>query len=155
MGWYQRRVHGDSHSGRCRFNMIKTVLLTCFVASIKADADAFYGYPYAYGAYPYAAAVPYGSSTGLDPITQGLDPVTQGHVIGKRSADAEAYYGPAYGHYIGKRSADADAYYGFAYGAYPYAYGAYAAGVPFGSSTGLDPITQGLDPVTQGVAVPA
>ena len=24
-----------------------------------------------------------------------------------------------------------------------------AAGVPFGSSTGLDPITQGLDPVTQ------
>merc|ERR1712080_785040 len=39
----------------------------------------------------------------------------------------------------GKRSADADPY---------YAYGAY--GVPFGSSTGLDPITQGLDPVTQG-----
>merc|ERR1711973_726010 len=191
MGWYQRRVHGDSHSGRCRFNMIKTVLLTCFVAAIKADADAFYGYPYVYGAYPYAAAVPYGSSTGLDPITQG-------HVIGKRSADADAYYGhaygaypyaygayaaavpfgsstgldpitqgldlvtqgvavPAYGHYIGKRSADADAYYGYTYGAYPYAYGAYpyAAAVPFGSSTGLDPITQGLDPVTQGVAVPA
>merc|ERR1711973_504979 len=116
MGWYQRRVHGDSHSGRCRFNMIKTVLLTCFVAAIKADADAFYGYPYAYGAYPYAAAVPYGSSTGLDPITQGLDPVTQGVAV------------PAYGHYIGKRSADADAYYGYAYGAYPYAYGAYAHG---------------------------
>merc|ERR1712115_461931 len=28
------------------------------------------------------------------------------------------------------------------------------AGVPFGSSTGLDPITQGLDAVTQGVALP-
>merc|ERR1712106_978936 len=28
-----------------------------------------------------------------------------------------------------------------------------AAHVPFGSSTGLDPITQGLDPVTQG-AIP-
>merc|ERR1711872_660559 len=26
--------------------------------------------------------------------------------------------------------------------------------VPFGSSTGLDPITQGADPVTQGVALP-
>merc|ERR1712198_471139 len=97
------------------------------------------GYPYAYGAYPYAAAVPFGSGTGLDPITQGLDAVTQGVAI------------PA--HYIGKRSADADAY----YGAYPYAYGAYpyAAAVPFGSSTGLDPITQGLDAVTQGVAIPA
>ena len=111
-----------------------TILQTCLVAASRAQ---YLGYPY--GAYPYAAAVPFGSSTGLDPITQGLDPVTQGvaipaaHYIGKRSADADA-------------EADADAYYG-----YPYAY----AGVPFGSSTGLDPITQGLDPVTQGVAVPA
>merc|ERR1712029_1008869 len=104
----------------------------------SADADAYYGYygyPYAYGAYAYAG-VPFGSSTGLDPITQGLDPVTQGYVpyYGKRSADAEP---------------KADAYYA-AYG-YPYAYGGYAyAGVPFGSSSGLDPIPQGLDPVTQG-----
>merc|ERR1712080_722470 len=77
-----------------------------------------------------AAAVPFGSSTGLDPITQGLDASTQG-------------YAPyAYGHYAyGKRTADADPY---------YAYGAYA--VPFGSSTGLDPITQGLDASTQGYA---
>merc|ERR1712018_922818 len=66
----------------------------------------------------------FGSSTGLDPITQGLDPVTQGHVV-KRSADADAFYA-GYG--------------------YPYSYGY----VPFGSSTGLDPITQGLDPATQG-----
>merc|ERR1712134_254729 len=102
---------------------------------IKADADAeayyapyhlgayAYGaYPYAYGAYHYG--VPFGSSTGLDPITQGLDPVTQGavvgHYIGKRSADAEA-----------EADADAEAYYApyaygaYAYGAYPYAYGGY------------------------------
>merc|ERR1711915_539043 len=143
---YSRLSSGD-------INMIKAVLLTCLVAAVKADAeaDAFYA-PYAYGAYAYGAypyaygAVPFGSSTGLDPITQGLDPVTQGAVI------------PAYGHYLGKRSADADAeafyapyaYGAYAYGAYPYAYGAYHYGVPFGSSTGLNPITQGLDPVTQG-----
>merc|ERR1719322_1215299 len=121
--------------------MIKLTLLASFaaLAAGSADADAFYhgygypdayafyGYPYAayaYG-YPYAHAyVPFGSSTGLDPITQGLDPVTQGHVV-KRSADADAFYA-GYG--------------------YPYTYGY----VPFGSSTGQDPITQGLDPVTQG-----
>merc|ERR1711955_14489 len=130
-------------SDQWRNNMLRSVLLTCLVAAIKADADAYYGYsygayPYAYG-YPYAAAVPFGSSTGLDPITQGLDPVTQGAAL------PYAGYAGYYGHYIGKRSADADAY----YAAYPYAYG-YAAAVPFGSSTGLDPITQGLDAATQG-----
>merc|ERR1711970_840441 len=54
---------------------------------------------------------------------------------------------------LASADADADAAY-LGYG-YPYAYGAYgyAAHVPFGSSTGLDPITQGLDPGTQG-AVP-
>ena len=57
--------------------------------------------------------------------SSGLDPVTQGHVV-KREADADAYY-------LG---------YPYAFGAaYPYAYGY----VPFGSSTGLDPITQGKD----------
>merc|ERR1712080_391606 len=58
----------------------------------------------------------------------GLDASTQGYA-------PYAHYG--YGHHgllYGKRSADADAYYGFGY-----------AAVPFGSSTGLDPITQGLD----------
>ena len=42
--------------------------------------------------------MPFGSSTGLDPITQGLDAATQGYV---------PYYGYghyAYGHYYGKRS---------------------------------------------------
>merc|ERR1712059_220839 len=119
-------------------SMIKTILLTCLVAAARAEADAFYGYagyPYAGHAIAYTA-VPFGSSTGQDPITQGLDASTQGFA---------PYYG--YGHY-GKRSADAEpeAYYG-AYG-YPYALG--YAGVPFGSSSGLDPITQGLDASTQG-----
>merc|ERR1740128_172862 len=125
--------------------MIKTLLFTCLVAAAKADADADAAYlAYGYG-HPYAyAGVPFGSSSGLDPITQGLDPVTQG-------ALPYAGYAGYYGHYIGKRSADADAY----YGAYPYAAPvAYAAAVPFGSSSGLDPITQGLDAVTQGVALP-
>merc|ERR1712080_414998 len=81
------------------------------------------------------AAVPFGSSPGLDPITQGLDASTQGYA-------PYAHYG--YGHHgllYGNRSADADAYHGFGY-----------AAVPFGSSTGLDPITQGLDASTQGYA---
>merc|ERR1712186_87477 len=78
-------------------------------AEPEADAAYFgYGYPYAY------AGVPFGSSTGLDPITQGLDAATQGYV---------PYYG--YGHYYGKRSADADAEADPAlfYGAYGYPYG--------------------------------
>merc|ERR1712186_94125 len=102
-------------------------------AEPEADAAYFgYGYPYAY------AGVPFGSSSGLDPITQGLDAATQGYV---------PYYGyghHAYGHYYGKRSADADAdaeafyghygypyglgynlgYAGYGYAGYPYSYGA-------------------------------
>merc|ERR1711899_96149 len=83
-------------------------------AEPEADAAYFgYGYPYAY------AGVPFGSSTGLGPITQVLDPATQGYV---------PYYGYghyAYGHYYGKRSADADAEADPAlfYGAYGYPYG--------------------------------
>merc|ERR1712025_1156285 len=201
---YQRRVHGEAQSVG---NMIKTLLFTCLVAAARADADADAAYlTYGYGL-PYAyAGVPFGSSSGLDPITQGLDPVTQGaalpaltgyygHYIGKRSADADAAYlaygyglpmpmpefplAPAlvstpsprdlmlppkdapfygysgyYGHYLGKRSADAEADADAFYAAYPYAAPVtYAyAGVPFGSSTGLDPITQGLDAATQGYA---
>merc|ERR1712130_981419 len=141
--------------------MIKLTLLASFtaLAAGSADADAFYGgygYPYAHG---YHAYVPFGSSTGLDPITQGLDPVTQGYVpyYGKRSAHAYVPFGSSTGQdpitqgldpvtqgHVVKRSADADAFYA-GYG-YPYSYGY----VPFGSSTGLDPITQGLDPATQG-----
>merc|ERR1712090_49875 len=99
----------------------------------SADADAYYG-----GIGYAVAGVPFGSSTGLDPITQGLDASTQGYA-------PYAHYG--YGHHglvYGKRSADADAY----YGCIVYA----VAGVPFGSSTGLDALTQGLDASTQGYA---
>merc|ERR1711890_53200 len=68
----------------------------------EADADAYYGH-LGYGHHGvYAAYVPFGSSTGLDPITQGLDASTQG-LVG---------YGHYYGHHLGKREADADAYYG-------------------------------------------
>merc|ERR1712002_122244 len=139
--------------------MIKTLLATCLVAAVKAEAD-----PYYLGGY---IGVPFGSSTGLDPITQGLDASTQGvapygyghHglIYGKRSADpyylggyAAVPFGSStgldpitHGLIYGKRSADAEAdpYYGFGY-----------AAVPFGSSTGLDPITRGLDASTQGYA---
>merc|ERR1712020_768945 len=105
--------------------MGKFLLLTCLVAAVKAEADAdallysAYG-PVAYAGYhPYAAAVPFGSSTGLDPITQGLDAVTQGVAI------------PAGYRYLGKRSADADAeadaglLYRAAYNPYTYAARAY------------------------------
>merc|ERR1719264_1198209 len=116
---------------------MKFVILACVAAltAAEADADAYYGgfgYPYAQGYAPYYG---YGYHHGY---------------YGKRSADAEADAGVLYGAY---------GYAGLpyaghaAYGAYPYAYGAhpYVYGVPFGSSTGLDPITQGLDAVTQGV----
>merc|ERR1712001_54215 len=111
-------------------------------AEPEADAAYFgYGYPYAY------AGVPFGSSTGLDPITQGLDPATQGNV---------PYYGyghhvyGAYGHYYGKRSADAEAdaeaepeafygHYGYPYGlGYNLGYAGYGyAGYPFAHYGGI------------------
>merc|ERR1719312_2341397 len=98
--------------------MIKSVLIACLFAAVSAEADADaaylgYGYPYAYG------YVPFGSSTGLDPITQGLDPATQGYV---------PYYGYGYHGYYGKRSADAEpeadaeADPALLYGAYGYPY---------------------------------
>merc|ERR1719505_542048 len=129
--------------------MIKTVLFTCLVAAAKAEADADAAYlAYGYGL-PYAyAGVPFGSSSGLDPITQGLDPVTQGVALPYTGYAGYAGYPGYTGHYIGKRAADADAY----YAAYPYAAPFAYAGVPFGSSSGLDPITQGLDASTQGYA---
>merc|ERR1711955_56389 len=87
----------------------------------KRDADAdpalLYG---GYAGYGYAA-VPFASSTGLDPITQGLDASTQGLA-------PYAAYGYGLGYY-GKRDADADpallyrGYAGYGYAGYPYAYG--------------------------------
>jgi len=120
--------------------MFKSILATCLVVAVKAEADAFYGaYRHGYGlgyAGHLVAGVPFGSSTGLDPITQGLDASTQGYA-------PYAHHGV----YYGKRSADAQLAY-----ALPYAHHAVAAHVPFGSSTGLDAITQGLDASTQGYA---
>ena len=86
-------------------------------ACAEADPAYFYGgygYPYGYYGYGLHSAVPFGSSTGQDPITQGLDPVTQGalpyhHFYGKRSADAEADPALVYAGY-----------------GYPYAYGLHA-----------------------------
>merc|ERR1719318_1164238 len=92
--------------------MFKSLDATCLVAAARAQL---------------VAHVPFGSSTGLDPITQGLDASTQGLL-------PYAHHPYAFGHYYGKRSADAQL----------------VAAVPFGSSTGLDPITQGLDASTQG-----
>merc|ERR1712025_1005144 len=74
-----------------------------------------------------APVVPFGSSTGLDPITQGLDAVTQGVAL--------PYHAGVYGYY-GKRDADAepeadaDALYGY-YGYRPYGYRAFGYGYPY------------------------
>merc|ERR1711973_1013928 len=87
--------------------IMKFFIVSALVAAVSAEAQYFGGYPYsglvggypytsAYGAYPYTAGynlagvVPFGSSSGLDALTQGLDPVTQGYsYYGKRSAEAE------------------------------------------------------------------
>merc|ERR1719266_1516581 len=108
--------------------MFKSLLATALVVAVKAEADPFYGY---YGALPYAhgyayAGVPFGSSTGLDPITQGLDPVTQG-------ALPYAHYPYAHGYY-GKREADAQV---VVAGALPYAYAAPYGGLVHSSHVGV------------------
>ena len=65
------------------------------------------------------AGVPFGSSTGLDALTQGVDPVTQGYAYyGKRSADAEP---EADAQYIASPYAGFGAYNGlYGLGAYSY-----------------------------------
>ena len=67
------------------------------------------------------AGVPFGSSTGLDALTQGVDPVTQGYsYYGKRSADAEP---EADAQYIASPYAGFGAYNGlYGLGAYSGAY---------------------------------
>merc|ERR1712123_313010 len=99
-------------------------------AGAEADPALFYS------AYH---GVPFGSSTGLDPLTQGLDASTQGFA---------PYYGYGYaGHYYGKREAEADPallYAGYAgypyasvYGAFPHAVAATPAGLVHSSHVGL------------------
>merc|ERR1719310_2596300 len=151
---------------------MKFFIISALVAAVSAEAQYTYaGFPYAggynlglrglgygYGALPYAG-VPFGSSTGLDPVTQGA-------VYGKREAEADAdaqivspytagytgypftagYAGYPYtagyaglaglGYRYGKRSADAEADaqvlttpYTAGYAGYPYTAG--YAGYPY------------------------
>merc|ERR1719219_1445607 len=101
-------------------------------AEAEADPALFYS------AYH---GVPFGSSTGLDPITQGLDASTQGY------APYAYHHLGYYGHYYGKRDAEADpallyaGYAGFPYAsvyrAFPHAVAATAAGYVHSSHVGL------------------
>ena len=77
------------------------------------------------------AGVPFGSSTGLDALTQGVDPVTQGYAYyGKRSADAEP---EADAQYIASPYAGFGAYNGlYGLGAYNGAYSYSAPALNYG-----------------------
>merc|ERR1719431_372499 len=87
----------------------------------KRDADAEADPALLYGA--YAAAVPFGSSTGLDPLTQGLDASTQGYApFGYAAYPYAAYAGYPYA---------------AAYGAYPHGVAATYAGLVHSSHVGL------------------
>merc|ERR1711913_249810 len=133
---------GSIRSELNHLDIMKFLLISALVAAVSAEAQYLgAGYPYAglAGAFPYtgyaglaggcpyaaglgyaAAGVPFGSSTGLDPITQGLDPVTQGVAA-------------PYAHYYGKRSAEPQY---LAYGGLGYA-GLGYAGFPYSSYTGF------------------
>merc|ERR1712106_65121 len=107
------------------------VVASALVAAISAEADpqllvgGYAGYA-GYAGYPYALG--YGLGLKSAPCVNAVNiPVP---CAGKRKRDADADPALLYGGYAG---------YGY-------------AGVPFASSTGLDPITQGLDASTQGVA---
>merc|ERR1711921_23670 len=108
--------------------LIASCLAVATLASAEADADAYYG--------SLAATWPAAYGYGVQSTCYGC----RGHYIGKRSAEADPYYGyghgiahhgghatsfvarspqglhGVYGHYIGKRSAEADPYYGYGYG---------------------------------------
>merc|ERR1711936_1302078 len=106
------------------------VVASALVAAISAEADP----QLLYGGYGYAGLAGY---VGY--------PYALGYGLGLKSApcvNAANIPVPC----AGKRKRDADADPALLYGAYGY------AGVPFASSTGLDPITQGLDASTQGLA---
>merc|ERR1712215_246763 len=106
------------------------VVASALVAVISAEADP----QLLYGGYGYAGLAGYAGY-----------PYALGYGLGLKSApcvNAANVPVPC----AGKRKRDADADPALLYGAYGY------AGVPFASSTGLDPITQGLDASTQGFA---
>merc|ERR1711890_9242 len=124
--------------------LVASCLAVAALAAPEADADAYYG--------SLAATWPAAYGWGVQSTCYGC----RGHYIGKRSAEADPYYGYGYaapvygyghgiahhgghatsfvarspqglhghyGHYIGKRSAEADAYYGYGYAAPVYGYG--------------------------------
>merc|ERR1712128_356082 len=112
----------DSIDQSCIIIMQSFVVASALVAVIAAEAQYF--------GYPYAGHV--------------------GHVYGLKSApcvnsaNIPVACAAGYVHHLGKREAEAEADPAPFYSAYH--------GVPFGSSTGLDPLTQGLDASTQGFA---
>merc|ERR1712227_891910 len=101
--------------------------ISALVAAVSAEAQ------YTYAGFPYAG-VPFGSSTGLDPITQGLDPVTQGAIYGKREAEADAdaqIVSPYTAGYTGYPFTAGYAGYPYAAGYAGYPYTAGYAGYPY------------------------
>merc|ERR1712055_1147751 len=98
------------------------VVASALVAAISAEADP----ALLYAGYAGYAGVPLAYGLGLKSA-----PCVN-------AANVPVPCAAGYGHvHFGKRDADAEAD---------------PAAVPFGSSTGLDPITQGLDASTQGFA---
>merc|ERR1711942_452814 len=118
----------DSKDQSCIIIMKFLVVASALVAAISAEADPALLYA-GYAGYPYALG--YGVGLKSAPCVN--------------AANVPVPCAAGYAHYIGKREAEAEADPALLYGAY-------YAGVPFGSSTGLDPITQGLDASTQGYA---
>merc|ERR1712106_726610 len=97
---YQRRVHGDHYSSVTQWvviiNMQSILIASCLAAAAMADADAFYGYGNALdGPSGISAAWPTAVGYGHQSTVYGA----RGHYLGKRSADADAFYG-AYGNAI-------------------------------------------------------
>merc|ERR1712112_752478 len=119
--------------------LVASCLAVAAIAAPEADADAYYG--------SLAATWPAAYGWGVQSTCYGC----RGHYIGKRSAEADPYYGYGYaapiygyghgiahhgghatsfvarspqglhgigryGHFLGKRSAEADPYYGYGYG---------------------------------------
>merc|ERR1712183_1039312 len=102
--------------------MITMHLLVVLSVLVAAASAQYLHYPYAYGLH-------------------GLH-----GVVGLKSAPCVNAANVPVPCAAGKKKREAQADPALLYGAYGYAH------VPFGSSTGLDPITQGLDASTQGYA---
>merc|ERR1712121_190740 len=102
------------------------VVASALVAGICAEADPALLYA-GYAGYPYALG--YGVGLKSAPCVN--------------AANVPVPCAAGYAHYIGKREAEAEADPALLYGAY-------YAGVPFGSSTGLDASTQGYAPYFGG-----